>query len=495
MGTFEISGPNGKTYQVEGATADGAARAFAAFLRSESQSTPNPPEGMFRNPSTGQLTSRELLKGVQEPSTLDAISGGAMQGFSFGTTDELMGAIGHLEGGEDMATFRREQARAMLEAQSEQRPGAYIAGNVAGAVTNPAARLVAPVNTIKGAAATGGAFAAAQGFGEGEGNATNRAKEALVTAPVGLFAGGAIATAVKGAGAGARGVSRKLRKNTSIADLKLEKNRAYAAVKQAGVKFDQNDMIALSQRAHRKAKLSDVDFEADPQSAAVLRMFKRRAGEKSISLNRLDRVRQTLWARYNRGDEPFVLDMIGEIDGMIASKAQSSSLMKTAREAHARFSKAQLLDNSFKKARRHAAASGSGGNVVNAYRQAVNRILDKPHEAKWFTADEIAIMERFVMGSNAENTLRKASKLSPNGNGLMLALNIYASTISPAMLGAGAVAEGAKRAADRGVRKGAEDLIESVGSGIIPTLRTAPTGAAAVGAGIAASESLRQQKR
>lgn len=94
------------------------------------------PEGMFVDPRTGAMTSREMLGAASEMSDSKgmALAGGVMQGLSFGFGDEIMGGIGYLQGGADMANLRREQARGILEAQREAYPVQSIGGEVVGSV-------------------------------------------------------------------------------------------------------------------------------------------------------------------------------------------------------------------------------------------------------------------------------------------------------------------------------------------------------------------------
>ena len=113
-------------------------KALSAYATPQ-PAAPNPdgtygqaPEGMFANPDTGQMTSRELMQGNVAPSQPRALGTGLMQGLGFGFGDEAIGALGSLEGGADMGNLRREQARAMIEADGANNPWMQIGGKVAG---------------------------------------------------------------------------------------------------------------------------------------------------------------------------------------------------------------------------------------------------------------------------------------------------------------------------------------------------------------------------
>lgn len=436
-----------------------------------------PPEGFITDPNTGAMTSRELMKNNIEPTRMDAVTAGGMQGYTMNLADEAIGA------GSD---YRRENARAHIEAAREDYPGTYIASNIAGAVLSPVNKVLPAAKTIKGGAATGGGIAAAEGFGDAEGGFTERLKGAGKSGATGFITAGLTSSIIKGATPAVRRAFGKAEERPSVESLREAKNAAYQAVRESGEKFDSNDTLALYQRVKRLAQVADMDDIADPQSAAALRTFERRAGEGDISLSRLDRLRQSLWDRYNRGEEPLILDMIGEIDKTIAAKGDASDLMAVAREANSRFAKTQLLDNAFNRAKLQTAATGSGGNILNKYKQAVVSILTKPHESKWFTPDELKVMEDFVYGSKTENNLRRMGKMSPTGNGLMQALNLYAISVNPAMSAATAAGAGAKVLADKSGRDGAENLLAITSTGaplnrLTPSLRGPSVGAGALG--------------
>jgi hypothetical protein len=96
-------------------------------------------------------------------------------------------------------------------------------------------------------------------------------------------------------------------------------------------------------------------------------------------------------------------------------------------------------------------------------RQAVVSIIDNPKRARWFNQDEVAAMRSFVEGSTGQNAMRLFGKLSPNGNGLMMALNLGAAggTGGLSLLGT-AAATGAKAIADRATMKAGDALIGKV---------------------------------
>ena len=441
------------------------------------------PEDMVFDPERQSYTTRENMMAQHNPGALEAAGHGFMQGYAMNMADEAVSPTGG---------FQREKARAQLDASQDQRPGAYAAGQIAGAIASPVNKLLGPIKSVKGAAAVAGAEGAASAMGDAEGGFVERVKAAPMGAASSALFGGASAGVIKIGSPAFRRMFEKSVKRPTVGNLYATKNAAYKAVEDSGEVFSKKEMSALFRKVTKMAKDADFDDIADPQSRAALEFFKRRKTE-NLSITRLDKMRQNLWSRYNRSDEPLVLDMIGAIDELIDSRAASSELMQAARLANKKYAKAELLENAFKKARLQTASTGSGGNILNKYRQAVTRIITNPKEAKWFDAEELALMERFVEGDDVENVLRRGGKLAPGGNGLMTALNVYAAAVDPSLLAVTGAASLAKGAADKSAMRGSEAVLDAVSTGIIPAGRPAPNlGPAAIGVGVAGSDALRR---
>lgn len=147
------------------------------------------------------------------------------------------------------------------------------------------------------------------------------------------------------------------------------------------------------------------------------------------------------------------------------AKAAGDAL-KGAREVWARASKAERVADAVARAELRAASTGSGGNVDNAVRQSLRRILEKP---RGFTQAEQDALRKVVGGTAGQNALRLAGKLSPSGNGLMAALGIGGTMVNPAVgalslggMAAKTVADGMTganvRALDAVIRNGGQAL-------------------------------------
>lgn len=390
---------------------------------------------------------------------------------------------------------RLKHYRGNQEAFREQHPMASFAAEVAPALVPGmgGAKMVQALTSKLGRAGAGAALGALSGLvygaAEGEGGAENRIKQGAATAALGGLIGGAAPKAIDTLASVPKGVARVFKRSAerpTFQSLKAAKTAAYKAIDESGEAFSGDDMTRLYQRVADEFDDGNYVEEVDNASRAVLKILERRGGQNT-TLSQLDGIRQNLWKRYaSAKDQPQILSAIKAIDDLIDEKAGASEMMDVARAANSRFAKYQLLDDAFKKAEDQTAATGSGGNILNKYRQAVSNIINNENKARWFSAEEIDMMREFVRGSTGENVLRKIGKLSPDGNGLMMALHVVGGVASSgATLPLMAVGAGAKRAADNRVSRGAEN-IKNVLAGVaqpgqVPQL-SAGQGAAVTGA-------------
>ncbi|MCA0846123.1 hypothetical protein [Salipiger thiooxidans] len=403
---------------------------------------------------------------------------------------------------------RRDKYRADQQQFREENPKTAFAVDVAPAFVPGAgaAGLASRAATVLGKAGAGAALGATAGgvygFAEGEGGAKDRAVNAGISAALGgLFGGTApkVADVLKGVPTGVSRLMGRSQERPSVEMLKAAKNAAYKAVDDSGFTFQPDDMQGLYQRVSDAFDAQNYVAETDNASRAVLSILDRRQSQPT-TISQLDNIRKNLWSRYSGAkDQPRILDAIGAIDDLIASKEGASEIMTAARAANSRYAKSQLLEDAFQKARDQTASTGSGGNIVNKYRQAVTSIINNQKKAKFFSQDEIDVMRKFVEGSKTENFQRLVGKLSPSGNGLMMALHIVGGMSSGGatlpLMGLGAMS---KAAADRGVQRGAENILD-VAAGYRPAASLAPTigagQAAAITGAVPAIESSRQRLR
>lgn len=332
---------------------------------------------------------------------------------------------------------------------------------------------------VPGAAAFGGPRALMQGAlvaGAGS-EAAGQLTEGTDLEPFARVAGAIAApTAVNFGSKGFQTLFSKSAQTPTVENLKALKTEAYRAADRAEIVFPKQQTNRIITRAAKALDEADFVPEVDLQTKAAFDVLTKQAS-KPLTMGQLDKLRQGLWRRYNADkSQVAILDMIDAIDDTIQTSTQGGELMAAARLANSRFKKAELLDDAFTKAADQTASTGSGGNIVNKYKQAVTSIINNPKKAKWFSEQEITVMREFVRGGTRENLLRLGGKLSPSGNGLMAALNLGAVAVDPTMLAVTAGASGAKALSDRAAIQGAANLQRMIATGQAPT-RAAPDAA------------------
>lgn len=257
------------------------------------------------------------------------------------------------------------------------------------------------------------------------------------------------------------------------------KDASYAAFTSAGGKVDipMNDVIKDIELSINTddlflgyaPKLGGTSAYIDEARQAVISLTGR-----DLNLAQLDKFRGTLSNIYKQsGFDPrvgFIRDKIDDViqNAPISQGGKAGDLLNTARADFRRYKKVEVFEELMDRAERGAAKTGSGGNVVNKYLQAVDTILNSPAKRRQFDKDEIEMMENFVRGDLSRDALRLIGKLSPSGNGLMAALNVAAIAQNPAFV-AGTVAGVAAKAGSERRAIGELDAIrKAIISGVAP---------------------------
>ena len=367
------------------------------------------------------MVSRALDRLPDTRNMLSAVTGGESDYQAPGTAGEYISTIGEFAGG-------------------------------AGASAGPRAML-------KYGAAPGVASEAAGQLTEGT------AMEPYARFAAGMFAPLALNTANQTVNA----MFRRAGERPSLETLRDAKNAAYAAVDASGVKVPVAIVDDISSRARAAAASRNYVPDVDNQTRAAIATLDNLSGSP-LTIGQLDNVRQRLSKRYSAApDEVAILDIIDVIDDTVASLPGGDELLMAARQANSHYKKAELLDQAFQRAADQTSGSGSGGNTVNKFRQAVTSIINNRNQKKFFSQDEIDVMRRFVNGNVPENVLRRIGKLSPSGNGLMLGLQAVGGFVSggatvPLMV----VGELGQQGATRLATRGAEQLKTMAATGQIP---------------------------
>lgn len=281
--------------------------------------------------------------------------------------------------------------------------------------------------------------------------------------------------------AGALGQRTAKAATPEIDDLYAVKDAAYDTVDKLGARYSADAIDGLHSDMYRRLGEANIDPAPDGVHKATVRMLERlqdRQGD--TSLTKLDQLRQLIRRDVVKsgsdGDAELGRHMIDAIDDFIdnagpnqisgATGQTASFAIRTARKANATLRKSETLQDALDAARLRAASSGSGGNIDNAVRQELRKIILNPKKSMGFTKDELGQMERIVMGGGRmQDALRLVGKLSPSGNGLMAALGLGATATNPLLAIAPAAGMVAKTIADRATKTGVEGLTNTVRNG------------------------------
>lgn len=267
MPTFQITGPDGKKYRVQGESAEGALSAVRKMAGGQVSAAPEDPAmsdlppGMEFDPATGQyfdpgLRQAGIDRHAENPvigaakrtgRIVDAGVRGVADTATFGFADEISGAAGAATGiggefGNVSGNIDAQRARDALDA--EQVPVARMTGQVAGALATPAGLARKGVTLLRPGqglgrtavygAGEGAAYGALGGAGSTEGGVADRAIGARNGAGFGLVAGGVAPLLIGGATAvGRKGVDAV--RNNIGSPAQQAQRRVISAARNAGM--------------------------------------------------------------------------------------------------------------------------------------------------------------------------------------------------------------------------------------------------------------------
>lgn len=254
---------------------------------------------------------------------------------------------------------------------------------------------------------------------------------------------------------------------------------AYQNAKNAGVIFKPEAVNRLRQTVYDDMAEFGFHPTNQPGAGVAYGELERLSKGGNVSLEGLEALRRMASNGYtptNPSNNELLRRITDRIDefassagpnDILAGNAQAATdALAEGRDFWSRFRKLEKVQELIDRAQRQASSTGSGGNVENATRQQLRRILDNKKMMRGFTPDEIQAIEAAVFGTPAQNTLRLVGKLSPQGNGLMAALGLggvaaMPQVAVPAML----LGAGAKKASEAMTRTNAEAVKDLVAAG------------------------------
>jgi hypothetical protein len=417
----------------------------------------------------------------------------AAQGLTYGFGDEIVGAIGatidtvgEFFTGEDTGdwgdkyTEIRDSERAKIKEYEDNYAAEALAMEIAGGIIAPGGIARTALNTAgKQMLGTGAAY----GLGKSEGSTV---EDYVWDAGKGAAFGFAFGKGAEKIIGGAKNTAEKvfgINKVPSIDDLYKAKTVAYgkitAFMKKTGHKYNINHADDLMRRV--KEELSDtsnIDTAGKGTELALKALNKllygnkaklppkilltsdknQKAGkdafESNFTIGQLDKARSTIHGIFERHpNEIGIRRIIAEMDNMVYKNTPAeASLLIAARQANMRYKKSELLGDIMDSAR--ASGDNNGLKTYDMMKKGVQSILNKnSKDRKWFSQEEIALMEKFVKGTPGMWFKRKVGKLSPDGTGLLKAF-AYLHNPGMAVASAGAGMTANKLASSSGQAQG-----------------------------------------
>lgn len=402
----------------------------------------------------------------------------AANGMTFGYADKIAGYLGG-----DGTVQERQRTQ-------EARDRAGSAGTVAeigGAVATPMG-LAGRGATLAGRLGTGAmtgptgllarsALMGVEGAGYGALTAAGNDQDVGQGALYGLAGGAAgnIAGEALAAGVGkVAGAFNPKPQIPGIDELDALKAAAYKRAEQAGVAYTPQAVDKINSSV--VSKLTDLGYDPKlmPGASVAVERLQGLTGQ-NVTLTGLDTIRKIASNGFipgNKANNAAISRIIESIDDAMNNAGAGDVLMgngtagaaalKEARDLAARVAKSNKVTEAVNKADLRAASTGSGGNVDNATRQNLRRMLENP---RGLSADEKAALEAVVRGTPTQNTLRLAGKLSPSGNGLMAALGVGGAMMNPAIGALSLGGMGAKAIADTMTGRNVEALQQIIRAG------------------------------
>lgn len=430
-------------------------------------------ESQVQQPIEGEsnLQTHERLHGKMNARHGGRVMAGLrslFQGATFGYGDEAVaGVTSFLSGRPYEQELLREQAR--LARGEEDFPAQSTISEIGGAVAMPGAAFKTAKGAIAGGTA-GGMF-----YGSGKADPGERARAAVDEAlPSMLFSTAGVA-AQRGLGR----LFKRANERPTVRILKRAKDEAYRAVDESGFVFSAGDLDDALTRIYKDMDAPTGKYvPGDTRSEQAVKLVERMWGRDN-TLSEIDGLRSRLLQRWSRADgaeADTIMDMVGVINDMVAKADGAPELMQTAREAYKVWMRADFLENAFRKARLNTSATGSGGNIYNNYARVFKNILTNEKQSRMFTPEQLAMMEKAISTTVSDDVMRKLGKLSPDGNGLMLALGMIGTAIDPTFLAASGSGAAAKFLSDQKMAGKVDEVVNMVSGGQPVKPTTTPIG-------------------
>jgi hypothetical protein len=376
-------------------------------------------------------------------------------------------ALGRTFGNDQGYSQNLADVRQAGQAASEASPGFALAGQIAPAALFP--------GTAAGAAGIGAlqGLSTSPDFSDPAATARNALASALM--------GGAIGKGGEWLGAGL-GKLAPAAVDASVPTLETigaMKNQAYKTADELGVAYQPEAFSGLVGKIKADATAANIDPDLHRGAASVIANMQRTADSgEPITLTQLDQKRQLVGrdASGTPADRFFGNQIRSNIDNFIANAGpdqmasgtgpEAAAAIQNARQLNTIYAKSEALHEQLEHAKDMAGKSGSGANIDNWMRTAMQRTQDA--QGGWAPA-EAAQLQAGIRGGTGQNLLRQVGRLAPtglmgglealSGVGAGLAHGIPGAAIPGAIAGTGQVA---KSAADYMTRANANNLMATI---------------------------------
>lgn len=394
-------------------------------------------------------------------------------------------------------TYEQELAAARTKTQEARNRAGYAGtgAEVVGAVATPM-KLAGKGATLAGrlgtAAMTGapGVLArtglmAVEGGGYGALTAAGNDQDIGTGTAIGAVGGGLGNLAGEAISAGISKVAGKFNPKVpqmGVDDLKAASNAAYSRAEQAGVAFNQNGVNQLRTNIIDDLTARGYHNANEPGVKPVLEYLEK-IGNGNVTLKGLDTLRKMASNGFqpgNQSNNAALTQIIGRIDELVnaadpatvlmgSNPQAAASALKEARSMWGRAKKLETVQELLDRAGLNAGSAGAGGNVENASRQQIKRLLTNPNLKRGLTKAEQEAARKAVLGSRTQNAFRLAGGMSPTTGKLTAFLTGAGALTNPAVgVPAMIAGYGAKKTAEHLSRKSVAELVSLISSGGVP---------------------------
>lgn len=408
-----------------------------------------------------------------EPSVGGGVAGtarGVLQGMTLGAGDEIVAggaALGRklLQGDDrslgDIYGQELERERKRIGQFREESPVLAYGSEFAGGAAIP----LGAAQTVKGAAALGGATGTAAGFLGSEGGLENRLTGATTGGVLGALLGGGLQAGGKAAMSAfedymtQRAAKAAAAGADSIDALRREATDAYEVARNSGVQIDRaafdNMLDGIIAKVSGRAG-GQVRPKLIPKSADVIDAMKELAG-RTVGIDDLeyfrqlaqdpagmvtDKAEQRAASMIIKGIDDFVGNISPDQISVNPEMAQSAAQSLTkARELWGRMRRTETIDNIVTAAKE----GGYAGGFESGLKNQIGSILRNPKKRRGFSKDEISLLSQIQKGTPVGRILSGISYLgfSPSGgrSGLLTSGGTWGGVLAtgnviPALMGA-----------------------------------------------------------